>query len=126
MKRILIVIALLSAMSLQAQTTQPDIYIIGGTTLSHDPFIEAFKSHDSLHWSTYYDPSPDDTIVIDSTNDSFIKSFEKNHQLIWSTFYGFNNLQIDNDIDVSTWNEGVYFITIRSKDTITTQKFIKL
>jgi len=33
---------------------------------------------------------------------------------------------IDTGIDVSKWSEGVYFITLRSQDSITTQKFIKL
>jgi len=33
---------------------------------------------------------------------------------------------IDNIINVLDWSEGVYFITIRSQETISTQKFIKL
>jgi hypothetical protein len=102
MKRILIVIVLLSAMRLQAQNTS-SVALTFDSDSSANAFIKAFDDGDSLYWTTYIDPSPNDTTFIDSKSDSldiFIKNFFKNYQLKWATFYGFNDVDFDKRSDI--------------------------
>jgi hypothetical protein len=90
MKRILIVIVLLSAMKLQGQTT-PHTIEMAGTKDALDAFIAAFEKNNELHWSTYiywkFDKTLNDNPEAskDST-EAFIAEFDKYNKLVWATF----------------------------------------
>ena len=90
MKRILIVIVLLSAMKLQAQTT-PRTIEMAGTKDSLDAFIAAFEKNNELHWATYiywkFDkPSNENSDASKDSTEAFIAEFDKANKLVWATY----------------------------------------
>ena len=90
MKRILIVIVLLSAMKLQAQTT-PRTIEMAGTKDSLNAFIAEFEKNNELHWTTYVywkfdNQSNENSNDSKDSTEAFIAEFDKYNKLVWATF----------------------------------------
>jgi len=90
MKRILIVIVLLSAMKLQGQTT-PHTIEMAGTKDALDAFIAAFEKNNELHWTTYVywkfeNPSNENSDASKDSTEAFIAEFNKENKLVWATY----------------------------------------
>jgi N-acetylneuraminic acid mutarotase len=111
------------------------VYLIGGylTTFQNPPFSEVWRFNldslfvsteepDQLAFSIYPNPTKDRlTIETDNHGPHTIEITSLNGQLILSVEMEGTTQQLD----LSSFQSGVYFITIRSKDFVTTRKIIK-